>query len=49
MKDRDFKMRERWEQKEYYGDSQGKTRLEKIKIKRMEKDKRQERTKNESL
>lgn len=41
MKDRDFKMRERWEQKEYYGDSKGETRLEKIGMKRMEKEKKQ--------
>ena len=40
MKDRDFKMRERWEQKEYYGDSKRETRLEKIEIKRVVKEKK---------
>lgn len=30
MKNRDFKMRERYEQKEYFPDSSGMTRLEKI-------------------
>lgn len=30
MKNRDFKMRERWEQKEYYPDNSGMTRAEKI-------------------
>lgn len=30
MKNRDFKMRERWEQKEYYPDKSGMTRVEKI-------------------
>lgn len=39
MKDRDFKMRERWEQQEYYGNSKGETRLERAKAKQFIKDK----------
>ena len=43
MKNRDFKMRERWEQKEYYPDKNGETRLERINnrkwIKEVEKEK----------
>lgn len=56
MKNRDFKMRERWEQKEYYPDKNGETRLERITnrklIKQAEKEKSEwlkERDKNESL
>lgn len=35
MKNRDFKMRERYEQKEYYPDKDGLTRIERIKEKQL--------------
>lgn len=42
MKNRDFKMRERYEQKEYYPDNSGMTRYEKILFRKMnEKDKKE--------
>lgn len=37
MANNDYKMRERWEQKEYFGDSHGETRLEKSENKRLKK------------
>ena len=37
MKNRDFKMRERWERKEYYPDNSGMTRCEKILFRKMNK------------
>lgn len=46
MKDRDFKMRFRYEQKEYYPDKSGKTRVEKMEERKLIKKKIKEKELN---
>lgn len=41
MKDLDYKLRERFEKREYEGDRYGETRLEKMLMKKYEKEKKQ--------